>query len=144
MIAARTVVQGAQNAMSMLITSRRRASTRVGLFEVEKAARGFVDAVVVARPGFRWITRDEGCSFTEITGGGGGEVGGCNEVNRKESPGRKPCPAAFPSRRITIDSRTIVGAEKKITAEKPIQSNSLAEEMLLENFPRQRTTYCSF
>lgn len=84
-------------------------STRICGF-VEKAARGFVDIVVVVRQGFRRITRDEGCSFTEITGGVKGERNG---VNRKESPGRKPCPTAFPSRRITIDSRTIVREEKK-------------------------------
>lgn len=138
-----------QNAMPMLITSRCAENTLyicVYWFEVEKATKGFVDAVVVARQGFRRITRDEGtrkgCSFAKITG----RRGSRNEVNRKESPRRKPCLAAFPSRGITIDSRTIGNSfvkGKKFT-EKPIQTNSVAEEMVLENFPRQQTIYCSF
>lgn len=135
------VMQGAQNAtLSMLITSRRAESTRT---------RGFVWG---GKSGKRLCRRCRGCAsgispdnsrrrlFFHWNHGTKGER---NEVNRKESPGRKPCPAAFPSRGITIDSRTIVREEKKLPAEKPIQSNSL-EEMVLENFSRQRTTYCSF
>lgn len=99
--------------------AQRGRHVHVGLFEVEKAARGFVDVVVVARQGFRRITRDEGCSFTEITGRRGNAM---RLIGRREPPGENLVPlhfhlAGLPS--ILVQSRE----EKKITAEKPIQSN---------------------
>lgn len=102
-----------------------------------------------SRQGFRRITRDEGtrkgCSFAEITGWRGRDT---NEVNRKESPGRKPCLAAFPSRGITIDSsynRQLVREGKKITAEKPIQTEfARRRNGIRELFVTANATYCSF